>query len=1021
MTIIGWKPSGAIVLALTSLLIMQIATSGLFVHVPTSAGSNGYIPMLTIKGPASVSNGDPLTDAVYIDNNIPAIGSVGPNLVGAVKFTLVIQQICRDDPNSNDPSAGEMRGISVTIDNDWNAAKSFNVKYVNSNHEITVVAAASQNLDTSNGRKIADIQCTAQVNAPTQVIQNFKTVHIVKFDPTNPSHPIAVQVIGNVSDSLVGNATDAVGTIITHQITSLSDKFETDFYEKAKAMQEEELKRQQIEGESYKPKEHTVVIFVKQPWQLSENPDGFGTVEQIKGKLERTLIENHNASLVYKAEILSFISARLPVTEILKLGNYYYVDLIGDAERQAEPLNLRDKEFTLVRTQTDKILPIEPDLDVARQEINAAGLSYDGSGIRVAVVDTGIRQNHPDLPVGTKIVDQADCTSGTCQAGNYDDTSNHGTHIAGIIASTGNQNSVYKGIAAGALILNAKIGSTGGAIPAAIDWSILKGAKVISISTDFGNCVFDKNFLTTEKAIDEAVEKGVVVVAAIGNTGTNFITHPACSFNEITVGAIDDRNNPSKSDDIIWSSSSMGPAFDGGTVKRTKPDVVAPGVLIKSADKCTINGSDYNDRNYWNGATCLTTPVSEITGTSHAAPMVSAAAAILLQKNPTWTPAQVKAAIKQAAAASISNFPNIQPLDPNTRGAGVVDVAGGIAITSPDVTTWGSGLDISTYVVQSPVGTTGNPPTVQYQLVKETSGISTINGKFQQGSTTNQRAIFSKLAIPSIKIDGVASTLSDSKMIAGPRVDLTTRDQAPTFVTYNLNDVTVKVAYQTTKTSLSPTAVFSSTIQHTYEIVQYSDPDVRSPTSALDTSINDKARSARTGDPYTNEIKFTGSGTQFYIRDTKSSIPVVRYNSIVGFPSTWILVKHPMTDNPDQYLNNESINPADIVVDYKSSTSGAGSGLTLGPSMTLSLQQLTDKADVEVSADEKIDGTDTQLIADFLSGAKTPTQDQARRADVFLPASPGGICGDGSLDLNDLLAEIDIVQDRVSVETQCIG
>ena len=138
----------------------------------------------------------------------------------------------------------------------------------------------------------------------------------------------------------------------------------------------------------------------------------------------------------------------------------------------------------------------------------------------------------------------------------------------------------------------------------------------------------------------------------------------------------------------------------------------------------------------------------------------------------------------------------------------------------------------------------------------------------------------------------------------------------------------------------------------------------------------------------------------------------------MGLPTTWILKFHAMTDNPDQFLNNESINPADLVIDFKATTSGAGSPLSLGPSMTMSLQQLTVKGDI--NADERIDISDVQLLADFLSGAGTLTPDQQFRADVYPPASSGNICGNGALDLLDLSVFVDIVEDRVSVETPCI-
>ena len=161
---------------------------------------------LRIDGPQIVRDGNVLSESVQIDDDIPATGEgntvVGEDLVGAVVFTLVIPEICKDDPADNDHVDGKMRGISVSIDDAW-TIKFFDVKKIGPNHEIKVVASTlAQNLDTSNGRKVADIACTVDVTGAKTVTQSFKDIFVRKFDPDNLSHLIDVPVSGEPRQKL---------------------------------------------------------------------------------------------------------------------------------------------------------------------------------------------------------------------------------------------------------------------------------------------------------------------------------------------------------------------------------------------------------------------------------------------------------------------------------------------------------------------------------------------------------------------------------------------------------------------------------------------------------------------------------------------------------------------------------------------------------------------------------------------------------------------------------------------------
>ncbi len=142
----------------------------------------------------------------------------------------------------------------------------------------------------------------------------------------------------------------------------------------------------------------------------------------------------------------------------------------------------------------------------------------DGSGIVIAVIDSGIDTNHPDL-VG-KVIGEKNFVEGEDTT---DDLVGHGTLCAGIIAGSGRASGGrYKGIAPGAKLLNVRvIGSDGNGkvsdIIAGIEWSIDQGANVLSLSLA-GLNLGETNPPVT-MAADKAMDAGVVVCVAAGNNG----------------------------------------------------------------------------------------------------------------------------------------------------------------------------------------------------------------------------------------------------------------------------------------------------------------------------------------------------------------------------------------------------------------------------------------------------------------------------------------------------------------------
>lgn len=253
-----------------------------------------------------------------------------------------------------------------------------------------------------------------------------------------------------------------------------------------------------------------------------------------------------------------------------------------------------------------------------------------GANVKVAVLDTGIDATHPDL-AGT--VDNSfdfvkDTAGGT-------DIYGHGTHVAGVIAAAKNDTGII-GESYEARLLSAKVLADDGTgyvsdIVEGLTWAQQQGARVINLSL---GTTYDSRLL--REAITNAVNAGIVVVAAAGNTNGGAMTYPAAYSSVISVGATD------KSDRLA-SFSAIGAT------------VVAPGVTITS----TLPGSRY----------------AAWSGTSMAAPHVAAAAALLIAEGATN--------IRTTLTESATSVNGLKLIDLQTAVSGTDTLAPLISVTNP--------------------------------------------------------------------------------------------------------------------------------------------------------------------------------------------------------------------------------------------------------------------------------------------------------------------------------------------------
>lgn len=319
-----------------------------------------------------------------------------------------------------------------------------------------------------------------------------------------------------------------------------------------------------------------------------------------------------------------------------------------------------DRESLELLRNDPRVKTIEHDGDGAFLSLGHNGFAppatrptgYDGRGITVAVLDSGVDSTHPDL---RNAISEERCwcrdeegrpccpNGEAAQAGTgaARDDGMHGTHVASTIASAGVAGP--RGIAPGAKVVAIRVTEANrnvtwtSQVISAIDWILAARPDIRVVNMSFALGLTESlSCDATQPALADAVrrlrERGVVVVSSSGNDGSvDGVTPPACISGVIAVGAVQKagvsgsalfRCSAGKSDlDRVACFSNSG----------TMLDILAPGVGVRTAN---LDGKRASSA-----------------GTSFAAPQVAAAAALVLQKNPSLTPAQVETILRNSGHA----------------------------------------------------------------------------------------------------------------------------------------------------------------------------------------------------------------------------------------------------------------------------------------------------------------------------------------------------------------------------------
>ena len=328
--------------------------------------------------------------------------------------------------------------------------------------------------------------------------------------------------------------------------------------------------------------------------------------------------------------------------------------------------------------------------DLVDREFSGSASGLNGSGVTIAVVDSGVAA-HPDL--GSRLLTEVEIVG---HEKGFADPYGHGTHVAGIIAGDGAASSDSKsfrklnGIAPKARIVSVRVLDENGGgrvsdVLAGIDWVLTHrdeyGIRILNLS--LGHPVEEASAVDPLcRAVEAAWKAGILVVAAAGNAGAAgyaSIHSPGNDATILTVGASNNYQSSSRSDDILTTYSSRGPTPLDHVVK---PDLVAPGnrtlslraagsALDEAYPSLRVKQGLFRDDPASADQDSL---YFQMSGSSMAAGVVSGMAALMIQADPSLTPDTIKARLMKSAEKRLT-------YDLFSEGAGFADLHAAMAET----------------------------------------------------------------------------------------------------------------------------------------------------------------------------------------------------------------------------------------------------------------------------------------------------------------------------------------------------
>ncbi|MDO8657867.1 MAG: S8 family peptidase [Candidatus Levybacteria bacterium] len=341
------------------------------------------------------------------------------------------------------------------------------------------------------------------------------------------------------------------------------------------------------------------------------------------------LLRNNRTKIVDKIDLIDVLVLRVP--EMAE-------DKVINALSKNPNVEFAELDYIATAFSTDTDFGLQWGLENTRQTVNGvvgipdadidapeAWVLAPGNAPIVAILDTGINENHLDL-VGKFVAGSKDYTnskSGTM------DVYGHGTHVAGIVAASTNNNKGVAGVCPQCLLLNVKVLNDSGSgsysnIAKGIVYAVGSRAKVINMS--LGGPTKSS---TLESAVNSAWNSGVVVVAAAGNSNNPSKTYPAAYVNVIAVAATDNTDHKA-------SFSSYGAKW---------VDIAAPGVYIYSTWKNATSANKPYPVCDSMGTECY----KYASGTSMATPMVAGIAGLVWATNPSQSQNSVRSHIESTA------------------------------------------------------------------------------------------------------------------------------------------------------------------------------------------------------------------------------------------------------------------------------------------------------------------------------------------------------------------------------------